>query len=137
MGPPSMPNNPEQDVFTVWQEQPREEPPMTMREIQDKTRQLETHVWLRNAIEYSVVAILIAVHGSLALTRPNPFERTGRALIAAAAVYVGWQLHRRGSVERMPSSLGITSCVDFYRAQLVRQRELFRNAWTWYLVPFV
>jgi hypothetical protein len=132
-----MPSNPERDVFAVWQEQPLEEARMTISAIEGKARELETQVWLRNGIEYIVAAILIIIHGALALTAPNPVERAGRALIVAAALSVAWQLHRRGSMDRMPSSLGATSCVEFYRAQLVRQRELFRSAWTWYLLPFI
>ena len=110
---------------------------MTVTEIQRKASELERQVWLRNAVEYVVVLILVGVHGSLAVIGPNAVERAGRTLIVAAALYVGWQLHRRGSIERMPASLGAMSCIDFYRAQLMRQRELFRNAWTWYLLPFV
>ena len=121
----------------MWLEQPLEETRMSTADIQRRARDLENQVWLRNGIEYMAVMILVAVHGTMAVTAPNVVERVGRALIAVAALYVGWQLHRRGSVARMPASLGTTSCVDFYRAQLVRQRELFHNAWTWYLLPFI
>ena len=132
-----MSRSPEQDLFAMWLEQPLEETRMSITEVQSRARELENQVWLRNGIEYMVIMILVAVHGTMAFAAANHIERAGRALIAAAALYVGWQLHRRGSVARMPSSLGTTSCVEFYRAQLVRQRELFRDAWTWYLLPFV
>jgi hypothetical protein len=132
-----MSRNPEQDVFAMWLEQPLEEARMSISEVHGRARELENQVWLRNSIEYMVVVILVAVHGTMAFTAPNSVERAGRALIAVAALYVGWQLHRRGSVARVPSSLGTTTCVEFYRTQLVRQRELFHNAWTWYLLPFV
>ena len=34
-----------------------------------------------------------------------------------------------------PSRLGLTACVEHYRSQLVRQRELSTEGWT-YILPF-
>jgi len=37
----------------------------------------------------------------------------------------------------MPENLALTTCRDFHRSQLARQRDLLRSIWTWYLLPFV
>ena len=29
------------------------------------------------------------------------------------------------------------SCLEFHRSELVRQRDLLRSVWWWYLLPFV
>jgi positive regulator of sigma E activity len=32
---------------------------------------------------------------------------------------------------------GFDSCLDFHRRELVRQRDLLRSVWSWYLGPLV
>jgi len=47
------------------------------------------------------------------------------------------QLYRKGSPTAMPSDIGSATCLEFFRSELVRQRDLLRNVWTWYLIPMV
>jgi len=44
-------------------------------------------------------------------------------------------LRRSGTASTLPSDLGLTSALEFHRAQLERQRDLHRNALWWYLLP--
>jgi hypothetical protein len=58
-------------------------------------------------------------------------------LILLATACVVYRLHRHGSILAMPEEFALTSCVEFHRAQLLRQRDLLRSVWRWYLLPFV
>jgi hypothetical protein len=65
------------------------------------------------------------------------FMRIGSGLVIAGAVYVVFQLYRRGSAASAPAELGLTTGLDFYRKELERQRVLLNSVWRWYLGPFV
>jgi hypothetical protein len=62
-------------------------------------------------------------------------ERAGDLLIMAAFVYVGYR-YRKQRLAAPPVILGRTNCVEFYRAELVRQRDLSKDSWG-FLLPFV
>jgi hypothetical protein len=53
----------------------------------------------------------------------------------AALVYTAYR-YRKQHVVAPPVALGRTNCVDYYRAQLVRQRDLSQDSWG-FLLPFV
>jgi hypothetical protein len=46
-----------------------------------------------------------------------------------------WQLHRRASAKRVPEAG--EAAVDFYRAELTRQRDALRSVGVWYIAPVV
>jgi hypothetical protein len=52
------------------------------------------------------------------------------------AVSIG-EIYKNASVSAMPEHLALITCRDFHRGQLVRQRDLLRSVWLWYLLPFV
>jgi hypothetical protein len=62
-------------------------------------------------------------------------ERAGDLLNMAALVYVAYR-YRQQRLAAPPVALGRTNCVAFYRAELVRQRDLSKDSWG-YLLPFV
>ena len=61
----------------------------------------------------------------------------GSVLIIAGTIYVVRQLYRRSTPAAMPAEFGLTASVEFYRSELVRQRDLLQSVWKWYLAPFV
>ena len=62
-------------------------------------------------------------------------ERAGDLLTIAAFVYIAYR-YRKHRLGAPPVALGRTNSVDFYRAELVRQRSLSKDSWG-YLLPFV
>jgi hypothetical protein len=67
---------------------------------------------------------------------PGWMMKTGSALSVVAALFVAWQLHKRGAAHTLPANSGIP-LLDFHRAELIRQRDLLRSVGRWYLLPFV
>ena len=49
----------------------------------------------------------------------------------------GWSTSVAGSAESLGTDVGMKSSLDFYRAQLERQRDLVGSVWRWALLPFV
>ena len=128
-------HEPEMDPQGIWQAQSKEYDPMTLAQIHAKARKFESRVQWRNAVEYVACGVVIVGFSPALLSGPNWMMRVGAALIMLATIYVGWQLHRRGSVEASPQP--DETLVDAYRRQLIRQREALRTIATWYLAPFV
>jgi hypothetical protein len=62
-------------------------------------------------------------------------ERAGDLLVMAALVYVAYR-YRTQRLAAPPVVLGRTNCLEFYRAELVRQRDLAKDSWG-FLLPFV
>ena len=62
--------------------------------------------------------------------------KTGSAFSIVAALFVAWQLHRRGAAQALTANSGMP-LVDFHRAELMRQRDLLKSVGVWYLAPFV
>lgn len=119
------------DLKNLWRDQPTETPPMTLEQIH--ARGFQDRVQRRNRIEYVACAIVVVVFSAYVFILPGPVLKAASALCGLAAVYVAFQLHRRGSARPAPAA----DALAFHRAELVRQQEALRSAWAWYLAPFL
>jgi hypothetical protein len=125
---------PSQDIASLWRNQETKGTTMTLADIHTRADKFRTRVRWRNAIEYVASAFVIAVFGFYAYVSPNPLFRLSSLAIVVATVFVVWQLRRKGSARNIPG--GGTNVRDFVREELVRQRDLVRSAWLWYVLPF-
>ena len=137
-----MPNEPlpddiSNDIRNVWQNQPVENTPMPLEEIRRKARQFEKRITHRNLREYVGAAIGIAAYIYYFFKFDSPVVRAGCVLVIAGVLYVVVQLYKRASPGEMPADLAFTASLDFHRRELVRQRDLLRSVWRWYLGPLV
>jgi len=136
------PEDPTTDLRIIWQQQERREPPVTLDQVRARARRVEAKVDRRNLLEYvaGVVALLIVtgvgMSGGAALwSGPRLLVSVGLILLLLGLAYVLYQLHTRGSWRAMPGELGTTDSVAFHRAELVRQRDLLKSVWSWYILP--
>ena len=133
-----MPNEPlPDDIRNVWQDQPVENTPMPLEEIRRKARQFEKRIQRRNLREYIAGTAGIVIFTVYLFIFPNPVARTGSALIIAGALCVLFQIYQRATPGTIPADLALTASLQFHRRELVRQRDLLRSVWLWYIGPFV
>lgn len=125
------------DVQSLWQGQPGTGGAMSVDELRRRSRYVERRVGRRNLREYVAAAFMVLMFGWLAWIVPSPVLRVGNGLAVAAAVFIVYHLHSRGAARTMPADMALTSCLAFYRGELVRQRDLLRGAWKWGLLPLV
>ena len=123
------------DPQTLWQSQPREYDPMTLAEIREKARKFQAKLRRRNTIEYVACVVVILLFLPGLLHSGSWMMQAGCGLNMAAAVFVGWQLHVRGSARAAPD--GDHAMVDFHRRELIRQRDALRSVGVWYLAPMI
>ena len=122
-------------VGRLWQQQEREERVMPLDEIRAKAERLDakTRRW-RSATALLFVALVISEALQVWLQEAL-LERAGDSLTIAALVYVAYRF-RKQRMPAPPMALGRTNTVEFYRAELARQRDLSKDGWG-YLLPFV
>jgi len=121
----------------VWQNQKPEGIRMSVEDLRSKAGKFHKRIWWRNAREYGAVIVVVVFLG-FQLTRPaDSLTRSGFALMIGGVLYLAWGLHKRSSTKRIPEELGFASSVDFFRQQLVRERDLMQTVGTWYLGPLL
>jgi hypothetical protein len=107
-----------------------------LEEVRKGAEKFYRFVFWRNAIEYAACVIVVAAFTAYVFLLPMLLQRIGSAMIVAATLYVGWQLHRRASAVP-PETAGTMPLYLFARAQLVRQRDALRAIFWWYMLPFL
>ncbi|MGD0669594.1 MAG: hypothetical protein ABSB23_18705 [Bryobacteraceae bacterium] len=132
-----MPNEPQNELGEAWRNQPGENITMPLEEIRRRAGKFQRRIRWRNAREYAAVAIVVIIFGFYLKWFPNPVARAGSVMIIAGALYVAYQLHRRGSSEAMPAGGAFEPCLGFHRRALERQRDALASVWSWYLGPMI
>ena len=130
-------SRPEGAFQALWQSQPPSGPAMSIEEVREKARRLERRVARRNRREYIAAVVVVFCYGSILWLVPFATARIGAGLIIAATIFICYRLHVHGSAASLRTDLGVKSSLDFYRAQLERQRDLLHSVWRWFLLPFV
>jgi hypothetical protein len=80
---------------------------------------------------------VIAGFGWIMWMGPSTIVRVGAGMVIAGTIFVVWRLRTRGAASALPTDLGLKNALEFHRAELVRQRDLLRSVWLWYLLPLV
>lgn len=131
-----MPDDPSEfDPQTLWQSQAQEYDPMTLAQIHDGASVFQSKIRRRNLIEYVACVVVVVGFTPALLNRQSWLMQLGAGWMMLAAVFVAWQLHRRGSAQVVPDAS--EALVQSVRHELARQRDALRTVGTWYLAPFL
>ena len=121
---------------TLWQEQPDSKFSMKPDDIQRKFSQLQVSLRRRKYFAYVICSgELIWFAWWLIFTTQPIVVRIAFLLIILGMNFLGGQIwldnrDRQKALENSDAA-GQTNCVDFYRAELVRQRNFHRGVWFW------
>lgn len=110
---------------------------MSAPEVRALADKFERTVSRRNRREYVAAAFVVVWFGVWAWFAQSAVIALGCWLVALAALYVVYHLHRHGAARRPGGEQEVMSCLEFHRSELVRQRDLLASVWWWYLLPFV
>lgn len=121
--------NPEQ----LWHTETEEVQIMTLSEIHCKARDFQREIHRRNVREYVGACFALVFCSTLVWFLPSPAQKLGAALLLAGIAYVTASLRATGSAREVP----VEDCLGFHRRELVRQRNLLRNAGTWHLAAML
>ncbi|MCE9523752.1 MAG: hypothetical protein K8S25_15145 [Alphaproteobacteria bacterium] len=110
---------------------------MSIDDIRTRASKLRSIVRRRNFTEYAVGAVLIVVFGAVAFVAETPLAKLGCAFIAIGVAVVMWQLHVRTHAASDSDMSMADGWAQFYRQELVRQRDALSGIWRWYLGPLI
>jgi hypothetical protein len=125
------------DLNKLWQDQTTENVRMAIEEIRARGQRMKKKGDRRNLLEYAAAAFVVAASVAYGSREKNVTVLAGIVLMALGALFVACYLYRFGTVQQMPADLGLQDCLNFQRAELVRQRDLLGGVWWWYLLPLV
>jgi hypothetical protein len=131
-----MGNEREPDVGQMWRQQPHAGHTMSLDEIRTKARNFDRKVKQWRDVTTLMFALLIVKTAWEVWVDVDVAERAGDALILAALLYVVYRYAGFARAKTIAATLGQTNCLEHYRAQLLRQRELSSHGWT-FVLPFV
>lgn len=123
------------DLCALWQAQPVAPLALSAAEIREKAGALRGTITARNNREWVAAAFVGVFFAYLAITGDGLVERVGGGLTVAGTAFVAWYIRAHGTAQGLPGE-GMP-CAAFYRRELVRQRDLLRGVWRWYLGPLV
>ena len=123
------------NLKSLWQNHNVEPVQMSLEQIRQKAEKFQKNIRHRNLREYVAAAFVFASAGYFMWRIPE--TRLACGLLLAGVVYVLYQLHTKGAAKTVPESLALNNCLEFHRRELERQRDLARDVWKWYLLPFV
>jgi hypothetical protein len=122
-------------VRAAWRSGSEESYIVSVEELRARAKELSTSVRRRNLAEYCAGAVVAVIDAYYFFHFGSLLARAGSALMLAAIAWILWHLHHYGSAGSMPSQS--RPSLDFLTGELIRQRDLLRNVWNWYLLPLV
>jgi len=125
------------NLRNLWQSQNVDHTPMSLEQIREKARDYQRKVRWRNAREYAAIVAISVFFGSTIFRVPLAWMRVGASLCILGGWYVAYQIYRRARSRTAPTDLAPANCMEFYRGELVRQRDFLQGIWRWYLGPLI
>ena len=109
---------------------------MSFNEIRARATRFDQRTRRWNLITGVLIVVIVGIELWQISIERELLERVGDSLTIAAFVYLAYWYRRHTLGHTAPAGPATTQSVEFYREQLVRQRELSDNPWG-YLLPFV
>lgn len=110
---------------------------MSPEAIRLRAGKFERKIARRNLRETIIAIGVIAFFGYSLATTPQILLRITWGLFIVGVVWITINLYRKGAPKAMPSEMGSSSCLQFFRSELERQRDLIQNVWPWHVGPLV
>ncbi len=128
-------DNPENDLKTLWQDQPTEPTAMSLQAVQQRAAKFQSAMYWRHFVALACVVLLTIELGILVIISNDAIFRAGAFLMTFGAMFVTWYQLRIGGGNRRAVSEASRACLEFHREALRRRRDSLRSAWLWILVP--
>jgi hypothetical protein len=124
-------------VTELWQNQKTEGVRMSVEQVRMEAGRFGRKISARNLREYVVAVMGILCFGFCFSRITQVMARVGFGLLIVGLVYLVWHMLSKGSPGTMDETAGLSGWIEFRRRELVRQRDLLRSVWKWYIGPCV
>jgi hypothetical protein len=127
----------DRQVMELWQSQKTEGVRMSVEQVRLEAGRFQRKISGRNLREY-VVAIMLIIYFGFEFSRiTQVVARVGFGLLIAGIAYLVWHMLSKGSPGTIDETAGLLGSIEFRRRELVRQRDLLRSVWRWYIGPCI
>jgi len=122
-------------LCNLWQTQPLESFQMSLEQLRKKGKRLNRVLLIRDSTVWVVCLFEIGWFAWILTIAPQLVAKIGSILIMFGMAFMNGQVwldqrNRRRSLQRAETSGNVNS-LDFFRSELVRQREFHRGLWFW------
>lgn len=131
-----MANEQDSGIGQMWRQQPKREPAMSLDEVRRRAAVFDQKVERWTLVGGVTVGLLIVKNVWEVWVDTDLLERAGDLLMLLALLFIAYRFWRHSRGDIFPSTLGRVSCIEHYRARLLRQRDLSRDVWA-VILPFV
>lgn len=121
----------------LWVNQQSEGFTLSVEEIRMRAGSMQSIVSRRNFREYLVGGFLIVFFSAMAFVAKYPLSKLGCAMIAIGVAVVMWRLYAGARAGTVSEAAAAGDWAQFYRGELVRQRDALQGIWWWYLGPLI
>jgi hypothetical protein len=122
---------------TIWQNQPMEPSEMTLKEIQQKARELRAQTRRELFTSIAMALIVFAISGFGILHTHDLGVRLLFGLAIAWVLAGQYLLHRGMWSATPPADAALSSGLEFYRQQIEQRLSIFRRVLRWSFGPVV
>jgi hypothetical protein len=114
----------------LWQLQPLDTLTLSLTDIHRLAADVHRVVDRRNRFGRLISWVEVFVFTGLGIASPNLLQRVGCAWTVIGLLFMTAQLRRRPATTPA-ADLGLAACLEFQRAELMRQRDFHRGSWFW------
>ena len=108
---------------------------MPLDELRRRVGDVEKHARRRDRGLYACAAIIIPAWAAVMWWLPD--LRVTAAVSMAAACWIAGQAYKRSAARSVSAALASAPGVDFYRASLERERDVYQALPVWFVPPVV
>jgi len=108
---------------------------MPLDEIRGRVGEVEKHARRRDRGLYASAAVIIPTWAAVMWWLPD--LRVTAAISMAAACWIAGQAYKRSAARRLSVDLASAPGLDFYRAALERERDVYQALPVWFVPPVV
>jgi hypothetical protein len=127
----------DRQVMELWQNQKTEGVRMSVEQVRMEAGRFQRKISARNLREYIVAVMLIVYFGFWFSRIAHVAAKLGFGLLIAGISYEVWHMLSKGSPGTLDETAGLSDWIQFRRRELVRQRDLLRSVWLWYIGPCI
>ena len=127
----------DQELKSLWKSQPLDVETVSLDAIRSVANGFHAAILRRTRQEESACYLVMLIFGVFAWFQETTMMRTGCVLIILGTLVMLYQLRKRAAIRALPTQYVASTYVDYFRAELVRQRDALRAIWLWYIAPAV
>lgn len=120
---------PMNDPRSVWQNQRTEPLKMSANELRSRARQRQSKARSEAQLSIGVGLFLFVFFGWLFVRTHEVLAHWGWGLLSLWGIYAAFHAYKWIRPQNLPKDSPISTCLEFYRSELIRRREYLRHRW--------